>query len=53
MVVLDFLFWFSSAILVSKIKSLIFNLSTSASVTNLFIDYSGKYELIYSIKDLH
>ena len=33
-------------------KSRFFNLSPSPSVTNLSIDYSGKYELVYSIKDL-
>ena len=49
---LSWFFLFSSVILLSKMKSLFFNLFTSPSVTNLFIDYDGKYELIYSFKDL-
>ena len=46
----DFLFWFSSAILFSKMRSLFFNLSTSPNVTNLSIDYSEKYVRVYSLK---
>ena len=33
-------------------KLLFFNVSTSPSVTNLSINYGGKDELVYSIKDL-
>ena len=33
-------------------KSLFFNHSTSPGVINLSIDSSGKYELVYNLKDL-
>ena len=33
-------------------KSWFFNLSTSSSVADLCIDYRGKYELVYNIKEL-
>ena len=46
----DFLFWFSSAILLSKMTSLFFNLSTSPTVNNLPINYSEKYVRAYSLK---
>ena len=32
-------------------NSLFFNLSNSPNVINLFVDYGGKYVLIYSFKD--
>ena len=45
-----FLFQFSCAILLSKMKSLFFNLSTSANLTYFSVDYSGAYVLAYSFK---
>ena len=39
----ELLFWFSSVILLSKMKLLFFDLSTSPDVTNLSIHYGGKY----------
>ena len=48
---LDFLFRFSSSCLLSKTKSLFFNLRASPNVTNLSIDYGGRYVLVYSLKD--
>ena len=50
LVVFDFLFWFSSTIILSKIKSLFHNFCTSPYVTDLSIDYSGRYVLVYSFK---
>ena len=32
-------------------KSSFFNLSNSTSVTNLSIDYVGKYEVVYTFKN--
>ena len=49
----EFLFGFRSAILLSKTKSLFFDFSNSPSVTNLSIDYGGKYELVDRLKDFH
>ena len=49
----DFLFWFISDTLLSKVKSLFFNLSTSRKVNNLSTDYGEKHELFYNFKDLH
>ena len=40
-----FLFWFSSAIFFSKMKSLFLDLCTSPSVTNLSTNYDGKHKL--------
>ena len=48
-----FSFGFSSAILLSKMKYLFFNLSASLSVTNLSTDYRGRYALVHSFEDLH
>ena len=45
-----FFFWFSSAILLSKMRSLFVNLSTSPKLNNLPIDYSEKYVLAYRLK---
>ena len=52
LVVLNFFIWFCSTILLSKMKLLFFNLSTSPSVPNWSIDYGAKYELVYSTKNL-
>ena len=41
----EFLFWFRSTVLFPKKKSQFFNFSSNPSVTNLFIDCGGKYEL--------
>ena len=46
----DFLFWFSSAILLFKMRSLFFNLSTSPNLNNSSIDYSEKYVGVYTLK---
>ena len=40
------------SLLFGKMKSSFFNLSNSTSVTNLSIDYVGKYEVVYSFKNL-
>ena len=48
-----FLFWFSSAILLSKMRSLFFNHSTNPTVNNLPIDYSEKYVWVYNLKEFH
>ena len=50
----DFLFWFSSAILLCKIKSLFLNLYTSSlwvCVTTSIIYYHEKCVLIHELKD--
>ena len=39
---LDFSFGFNCTVVLSKMKSLFFNLSTSPNVTNLSIDYCGQ-----------
>ena len=48
----EFLFLFSSAILIFQIKSLFFDFSTDRSVTKLSTDYDEKYELIHIFKNL-
>ena len=40
------LFWFNSTILLFKMKSLFLNLYTSPNVTDLSIDYGGRYVLV-------
>ena len=46
----EFLFWFSSTIILSKIKPLFRSLCTSPNVIGLSIDYTGRYVLVYSFK---
>ena len=36
--------------LLSKMQSLLFNLSTSPNITDLSIDYGGRYIQVYSFK---
>ena len=49
-VAMNFFFWFSSAVLLSKMRSLFVNLSTSPKLSNLPIDYNEKYVLAYRLK---
>ena len=48
----EFLFSFSSLILIFQVKSLFFDFSTDRSVIKLSNDYDEKYELVHIFKNL-